>query len=179
MPPALLPAQALPTCRVDRCRTEAPGSSPSSPISTLGASQCLRGSCADRRRRESLPPQPTWQRLLGAGQDSPVLVPRPVQRPASNPFPSSLGGPSAVRDLRARESPGPCQPRYITAPRKEITIDPTALLPMLFAGTAKDSRASWAPTRSPVPAPDGQTNTLWLPLAPARGGSDVTGPGFF
>lgn len=52
-----------------------------------------------------------------------------------------------MRDLRARESPGHCQPRYITAPRKEITIDPTALLPMLFAGTAKDSRASWAPTR--------------------------------
>lgn len=146
----------------------------SSPISSLGASPCLRGSCADRRRRESLPPQPTWQPLLGAGQASPVLVPRPVQRPASSPFPSSLGGPSAVRDLGARESPGHCQPRCIAAPRKEITIDPTALLPVLFAGTAKDPRASWAPTRSPVPAPDGQTNTLWLPLAPARGGSDVT-----
>lgn len=34
------------------------------------------------------------------------------------------------------------------------------------------------PHGSTVPAPDGQTNTLWLPHAPGRLGSDVYPPGF-
>lgn len=34
------------------------------------------------------------------------------------------------------------------------------------------------PHGSTVPAPDGQTNTLWLPHAPGRRGSDVYPPGF-
>lgn len=127
----------------ERCR-QAHGKVPASTISTLSVPQSIYVAYADdRQAQRTLASTANLATSLG-------LRPR-KSRPCSLPCPafccksiSSLRGPSAFRDLRARESPRHCQQRYIAVLLKEITIDPTALLPMLFA---KDSRASWAPTR--------------------------------
>lgn len=88
------------------------------------------------RHRESLLPQPTWQPLLGSGQESPVLVPFPVQRSAASPFPSEEGQVHLEASVPGKAQCH-CQPRYIAVLLKEITIDPTALLPRLFAGDSQ------------------------------------------
>lgn len=143
------------------------------------------------RHRESFLPKPTWQPLLGSGQESPVLVPFHVQRSASSPFPSEEGQAHLETSVPGKAQCH-CQLRYITVPLKEITIDPTALLPMLFAGDSQGFPCQLGshtarlflhqmarPTPSGCRMPPGEEALTSICLAfsvQRTAGSEITGP---
>lgn len=114
-----------------RCR-QARGYISTSPISIC---QCLQVSTwllpMTGRPTASWFLLPTWQSLLGPGQPRPVLVPIHVQH-------SEPGRQAHLETYVATgKARGHCQPHSIAVLRKEITTDPTALLPMLFAGDSQ------------------------------------------
>lgn len=115
---------------------QARGNVAASTISSLSGPQSVYGAIPmTGKHRKSWLLQPTWQHLLGSGQESPILVPFSARRTAACPFLSD-----EEKQLHLEPSvPGKaqCQPHYIAVLLKEITIDPMALLPMLFAGDSQ------------------------------------------
>lgn len=158
---------------------QARGNVAASTISSLSVPQSVyRAIPMTGKHRKSWFLQPTWQSLLGSGQESPTLVPFSVHCTAACPFLSY------EKQLHLEPSvPGKaqchCQPHYIAALLKEITIDPTALLPMLFAGDSQGFPCQLGSHTAQLflyqmarPTPSG---CLTLP---GRRSSDVSQPGF-
>lgn len=144
--------------------------------------QCLKVSTwlmpMTGRHRGSLLLPPTWQPLLVSGQESPVLVPFPVQRSAASPAPSYEGQVHLETSVPGKVQCH-CQRRYVAVLLKEITIDPTALLPMLFAGDSQGFPCQLGSHTARLflhqmarPTPSG------CRTPPGRLGSDVYPPGF-
>lgn len=115
---------------------------------------------------------------LGLRPRKPILVPFPVHRTAACPFPSREDRlhlePSMPGKARCH-----CQPHYIAVLLKEITIDPMALLPVLFAGDSQGFPCQLGSHTAQLflyqmarPTPSG-CHTL-----PGRRGSDVSQPDF-
>lgn len=158
---------------------QACGNVAASTISSLSVPQSVYGAIPmTGKHRKSWLLQPTWQPLLGSGQESPILVPFSAHRTAAGPF-LSYEKPLHLEPSVPGKAQCHCQPHYIAVLLKEITIDPTALLPMLFAGDSQGFPCQLGSHTAQLflyqmarPTPSG-CHTL-----PGRQGSDVSQPDF-
>lgn len=158
---------------------QARGNVAASTISSLSVPQSVYGAIPmTGKHRKSWLLQPTWQPLLGSGQESPILVPFSAHRTAAGPL-LSYEKPLHLEPSVPGKAQCHCQPHYIAVLLKEITIDPTALLPMLFAGDSQGFPCQLGSHTAQLflyqmarPTPSG-CHTL-----PGRQGSDVSQPDF-
>lgn len=130
------------------------------------------------KHRKSWLLQPTWQPPLGSGQESPNLVPISAHHTAACPF-LSYENQLHLEPSVPEKAQCHCQPHYIAVLLKEITIDPTALFPMLFAGDSQGFPCQLGSHTAQLflyqmarPTPSG------CRMLPGRRGSDVSQPGF-